>query len=334
MNRRDDFGDVAAEYMALREGAGLLDLSSRALLVLRGGDARRFLNNLVTNDVESLQDGQGCSALKVSLQGKVETPLRVLRAGDDLWIDLEPAPCEALADALGKRIILADVSLEDESARWALLALQGPRAAAVLAALGVEVGALTTLHAHAAATLAGIDVRVVRSDHTGDGGFDVFAPEARAPELWETLVAADGVRPVGHAAHTARRIEAGIPWVESELVPPRLPQEAGLDDGWISHTKGCYLGQETIARLHHMGHVNRELRGVVLESESPPTPGSTLRVGDRDAGTLTSSAYSPGRRGAVALAYVRREHAEPGTRVAVQSESSTMTGEVIGLPMP
>lgn len=330
----DDFGDPAAEYGALRAGAGLFDLSFRSLLILRGADVRRFLNNLVTNDIEAVLPGHGCNALKVNLQGRVEAPLRLLRVQDDVWCDLEPDPIELLLDALRKRIILAAVSLDDASAHWALFSLQGPQATEVLSALGVGAARLETLHEHAAETLADTDVRIVRSDHTGEGGFDVFAPADVAPAVWNVLSAADGVRRVGLTALAARRIEAGIPWVRSELVPARLPQEAGLDSGWISHTKGCYLGQETIARLHHMGHVNRELRGIVLESRERAVRGSTLRVADRDVGEVTSSAYSPRLRRDVALGYVRRDHAEPGTRVSVLSDGSTTTGEVVALPMP
>ncbi len=329
------FGDWTEEYDALRQHAGVLDLSFRSLLVLRGNGAANFLNNMVTNEVGTLRRGGGCNALKVSLQGKVEAALRVLRSEDALWCELEPGPCEALFDALRKRIILADVRIENESDGWALVSVQGPRAADALAALDVDVGALDAPHAHDEATLAGEAVRVVRSDHTGEGGYDVFVSSDAAIRVWEALLAGDDrLRPVGLTALNARRIEAGIPWHRSELADPRLPQEAGLDAGWISYTKGCYLGQETVARLHHLGHVNRHLRGVVLEGEAPVETGTTLRAAGKDVGVITSIGYSPRRQRSVGLAYIRRQHAEPGIRLELSSGSSSFHAEVTPLPMP
>jgi folate-binding protein YgfZ len=331
----DAFGDVGEEYDVLRRHAGVLDVSFRALLMVRGRDAPKFLNNIVTNDVAALSDGSGCHALKVSLQGKVEAALRLLRVGDDIWCDLEPTPLGALIEALRKRIILADVALHDESDRWATFSIQGPRASALLAALGLDVQRLQAMHAHTAATLGDVPVRVVRSDHTGDGGYDVFVAVESAPSVWDALLACDAaVRPVGLAALDARRIEAGIPWTGREITSDRLPQEVGLDEGWISHTKGCYLGQETIARLHHLGHVNRHLRGLLVQGEASPMPGNVLRAAGKEVGTITSAAVSPRLEQPIALAYLRRGHAEPGERVEVVSGSETMHAEVVALPMP
>lgn len=328
------FDDVRAEYDALRQHAGVLDVSFRALLVVRGSDCVKFLNNLVTNDVARLADGSGCNALKVSLQGKVEAALRLLRVGPDIWCDLEPAPRDALVESWRKRILLADVQLHDESERWAVISIQGPRAAALLAALDVDVRDLEAMHAHTTAALGAVPVRVVRSDHTGEGGFDVFVATESAAEVWDALLAGDAtVRPVGLAALDARRIEAGIPWSGREITSNRLPQEVGLEEGWISYSKGCYLGQETIARLHHLGHVNRHLRGLRVQGDACPQRGSVLRAGGKGVGAITSAALSPRFGQPVALAYVRRAHADPGERVEVVSGPTAAPAEVVALPM-
>ncbi len=328
----ESFGDVPGEYDALRQSAALLDLSFQAVFTLRGADAVKFLNNMVTNDVAVLRAGTGCHALKVSLQGKMEAALRVLRVEDGFWCDVHPAPRVALVDALRKRILISDVQLEDASANWTLLSVHGPEARDVVAAAGAEMGRLETLHAHAEATLAASPARIVRSDHSGDGGYDVFVPRDAAGAAWDALRAA-GARPVGFAALDLRRIECGIPSSGREITPDRLPQEAGLEDGWLNHTKGCYLGQETIARLHHLGHVNRHLRGLRIEGDTIPPERSALRVKDQDVGIITSARFSPRLGCVVALAYVRSKHAEPGTSLDIVTESRAQRAEVVNLPM-
>jgi folate-binding protein YgfZ len=259
----DHYGDVAAEHAALRSGAGLLDLSFRARLRLSGADRVRFLHNMLTNDIQALSPGLGCNAVKVSVQGKIEAALRVLCLEEELWCDLEPGPRELLLAGLRKRIVLEDAVLEDVSEEGALLSLQGPQSANTLRQMGVDIDAIAELHQHSAATVAGFGVRVARSDHTGDAGYDIWVATDAAAAVWDALLAAGPqVQRVGQQALDVRRIEAGIPWHERELTPEHFPQEAGLDSGWISYTKGCYLGQETIAPSlrHGAGPGSREPR--------------------------------------------------------------------------
>ncbi len=317
----------APEYEALRQGAGLLDLHRWGLLRLRGKDRVRFLHNMLTNDIATLQPGEGCNALKVSVQGRMEAALRVLCLDDEIWCDTEFAALEGLVPGLRKRIVLEDASLEDASAGWRLLAVQGPEARSLLERCGIEPP--TEMHRHATAALAGTDIRVVRSDHTGDGGYDIWVEAAAAAAVAGSLKDASA-RPVSEATYELRRIEAGIPRHGSEITPEHFPQEANLDAGWISYTKGCYLGQETIARLHHMGHVNRNLCGLVLDSDAVPEPGTTVAAVGKDAGKITSAARSLALDRPIALAYMRRDSAVPGTMVTLQSGP---TARVVALPM-
>jgi folate-binding protein YgfZ len=289
------------------------------------------MQNMLTNDVAALRSGHGCHAAKLDLQGKIIATLHVLRQENELWLDLEPGPAQVFEADLRKRIVLENAELTDMTSEWSLFGVQGPHAGDCLAAAGIDVSGLDKELHHLTRPLGSHWVHVVRSDHCGSGGFDVWVPAGEASEVWRLLVESRA-QPVGLTALNVRRIEAGIPWHGRELTPDRFPQEAGLDEGWISYTKGCYLGQETISRLHHMGHVNRILRGLHLEAPDVPGPGTQLFEADKLVGWITSAARSPVLERVVALAFVRRESASPGTRVRVASPNGH-AGEVTSLPM-
>jgi folate-binding protein YgfZ len=317
---------ILQEYEALRRGAGLIDFSAWGLLRLRGKDRARFLHNMLTNDILKLRPGEGCNAVKVSVQGRMEAALRVLCLEDEMWCDTEGEALAGVALGLRKRIVLENAALEDASAGWRLLAVPGPEARRVLERCGIEPPA--AMHGHAAAALAGAEVRVVRSDHTGDGGCDIWATAAAAANVAAALRDAGAVA-VGEATYELRRIESGIPRHGREITSEHFPQEANLDAGWISYTKGCYLGQETISRLHHMGHVNRSLCGLVVDGDAVPEPGTSLAAGGKEGGRITSSVRSLVLDRPVALAYVRHEIAAPGTAVELANGS---TARIADLP--
>jgi folate-binding protein YgfZ len=328
-----DFGDIPAEYEALHAGAGLLDLSWRGRLRLQGADRASFLHNMVTNDVQGLHPGEGCRAAKLDVHGKMEAGLRVLCLDDALVCDVDPGQVDRVRQALDHHRIMEDVRIEEFTADWALLSVQGPFAAAVLARAGVTAEDLGSELRHAVRSVSGVDVRVVRSDRSGGGGFDVWVLAPDATTVWRALRETGAARPAGLAALDVRRIEAGIPWPETEITGEYFPMEAGLDAGWISYTKGCYLGQETISRLHHLGHVNRVLRGVLLGDTDPPPTGSVLWKGDDRVGKVTSAARSPKLRETVGLGYVHRSHADPGMQLEVDISGVRHPARVAALPM-
>jgi folate-binding protein YgfZ len=327
-----DFGDVEGEYTALREAVGVIDLSLRGKLRITGPDRASFLNAMVTNDVQALRPGAGCNAAKLSVQGKMEAGMHLLCLPDELWCDVDPGPAAALGATLARHLILEDARIEDVTDAWALVAIQGPRAAAALAAVGVDVTRLVAHLEHEIAPLAGAAVRVVRDDHTGDGGFDLWVEAAAAAAVWDARVAHAGARPVGMTALELRRIEAGIPWFGSELTGAEFPMEAGLEDGWISYTKGCYVGQEPVARLRHRGHLNRELRGLWLQGGGLPERGAPLWAGDKRVGALTSAARSHRLGRTIGLGYVHRDTAEPGTMLEVEMDGGRRPVRVVALP--
>lgn len=305
----------------LRTGCGLVDRSERGKLALTGADRRSFLAGQVTNDVEALEPGAGCYAAFLTHKGKMLGDLRVLETGEDLLLDTERVALQALFDLVRRFSIGYDVQLHKRTLERGLLSLVGPAADAVLAAAGAAPLPGPEEHAHVAATIAGAPVRVVRTS----SGADVLVEASRTGAVRDALVAA-GATVVPEAAAEVLRVEAGTPRYGVDLDDTVIPQEAGLNARAVSFTKGCYVGQETVARLFYKGKPNRHLRGLRLSA--PAEPGAVLHLGDREVGHLGSSVVSP-VHGPIALAMVRRE-AEPGAVVRVGE--GEVTGEVVEVP--
>jgi folate-binding protein YgfZ len=311
--------DLATEYRVLTEGCGLLDRSERGKLALTGTDAKSFLAGQVTNDIEGLQAGAGCYAAFLTHKGKMLGDLRVLAVDEpepELLLDTERATLQALFDMIRRFKIGYDVELHKRTLQRGLLSLVGPAARAVAGAATLS----AEEHAHRTGTIDGRPVRLVATDV----GVDVLC-DADDTEAVRAALQRDGATAVSEAAVEILRVERGRPRYGAELDDSTIPQEAGLNERAVSFTKGCYVGQETVARLFYRGKPNRHLRGVRL-SEPAPT-GAELRLGDRVVGQLASSLVSP-THGPIALALVRRE-AAVGDTVAVEGGASA---EVVQLP--
>jgi folate-binding protein YgfZ len=300
---------VASDYELLTERAGLVDRSERGKLLLTGSEAAEFLQGQVTNDVESLAPGEGCYAAFLTHKGKMRGDLRVLRREDWIWLDTEPEVLAPLARTVQMYSIGREVRSSDVTAERAILSLVGPDARASL-----EVSPPLEEHAF------------VEGEHglyvATDLGVDVICEAAQA----DAARAALGVPDASEEAAECRRIESGRPRYGLDMDADTIPEEAGLNDRAVSFTKGCYVGQETVARLHYKGKPNRHLRGLRLSG--PAEHGDSIRLGERVVGTVGSSCTSP-RYGPIALALVRRE-AAPGATVVVGEESAT--AEVVELP--
>ncbi|HEX3242978.1 MAG TPA: glycine cleavage T C-terminal barrel domain-containing protein [Solirubrobacterales bacterium] len=308
--------ELDAQYRQLREEAGLLDRSDRGKILVSGADAAEYLQGQLTNDVEALGEGEGCYAALLDRKGHLQSDMRVLRLPDGSWLDLESAPTPTVLSHLRTYSIGREVEIADVSDEWAILALIGPRAAelAGFEGLGPE-------HAQRSRRWDGVDVRGVATSL----GVDLIVPAGDAGTLRELALAAGAVE-VGDDAAEIIRIESGIPRFGAEMNAETMPAEAGIVDAAVSFTKGCYIGQEPVARLHYKGRPNRHLRG--LELSAPAEPGRELRLGDRTVGRIGSSCLSPAR-GPIALAIVRRE-AEPGAELAVGEAG--VTARVVDLP--
>jgi folate-binding protein YgfZ len=294
---------------------GLLDRSERGKLALTGADAKSFLAGQVTNDVEALTPGHGCYAALLTPKGKMRGDMRVLDLGDELWLDTERVALQGLFDTIRRFKIGHDVELHKRTLQQALFSLLGPRAREVAGADAAGLG--PGEHDNARSPL-GVLV-------TTDLGVDVICAVEDAARVRAALEEAGAV-PVDLQAAEVRRVESGRPRYGLDLDETVIPQEAGLNERAVSFTKGCYVGQETVARLHYKGKPNRHLRGLRLSG--PAEPGAVLRLGEREVGRLGSVVVSP-RFGDIALALVRRE-AALGDVVAVGDGSVSAT--VVDLP--
>jgi folate-binding protein YgfZ len=300
-----DYGDPAAEERAFTDGAALVDRCARGAVLVDGPDALKFLQSLLSQDIETLSDGQGAHALLLQPQGKLDTDLRLLRVGDAAWLDCEVGRGEALAASLRRFRIRIKAEIEDRTGEWGCLTLRGPEVAAQLEAAGgppLPGGP----HAHVPYG-AGATARLVRADWPGGPpGADVVGPVAELERLWTALVAA-GFRPAGLTAYEAARVRAGVPRQGLDIDERTIPQEAFLEVDAVSFTKGCFLGQELVCRIDSRGHVNRLLRSLSIGEgiDTTPPAGAGIVVADKEVGALTTVARSEG--GVVALGYVRRE---------------------------
>jgi folate-binding protein YgfZ len=279
---------------------GLLDQSERGKLALTGADRKAFLNGQVTNDVEALEPGRGCYAAFLTPKGKMLGDLRILDTGDELLLDTERVSLQSLFDLIRRFSIGHDVALHKRTLETGLLSLIGSGARKLAGA-----GALPEEeHAHVESEIGGRPVRLIATDV----GVDVLCAAEDTQAVAAALHEA-GAEPIAEEQAEVLRVERGRPRYGVDLDDTVIPQEAGLNARAVSFTKGCYVGQETVARLFYKGKPNRHLRGIRLAA--PAEPGTSLTVEGKEVGRVSSPVVSP-RLGPVALALVRRE-APPGT---------------------
>jgi folate-binding protein YgfZ len=329
-----DFGDVSVEYRAIRAAAGLFDLSYRRKLSVTGTDRTTFLQGMLSNDVRGLVPGQGCLAAFLTIQGRVVATPRVYVRADDVVLDVEPETAARLQGGLLAHVVADEVEIEDVTAGMATLAVQGPNSDAVLAAATGSPPVFARELDHRMCAVGGHEVTVARVREMGELGFELFVQATAAGEVWRLLLESGGVlglRPVGGTAAEICRVEAGRPRDGVDMDPSRLLLEVGLDVA-ISSTKGCYIGQEVIERGTARGQVNRKLVGLRVLDETVPVPGARVEATGREVGVVTSAVRSPALGRPVAMAYIRREHLAPGTRLTVEVPGGTAAAEVCPLP--
>jgi tRNA-modifying protein YgfZ len=312
---------LQAEHLALREGCAVIDRSERGRLALTGPEAAEFLNGQVTNELAGLQAGNGCYAAFLTHKGKMLGDLRILAVdGPDrsleLLLDTERSALQALFDMIRRFKVGYQVELHKRTLETGLVSLIGPRADDLLAVAGL--GAAE--HSSAPIELDGVPSLAIRTDV----GVDLLCRSEDTERLLAVALGRGAVA-VGEAAVECLRIEHGRPRYGIDLDETVIPQEAGLNERAVNFTKGCYVGQETVARLHYRGKPNRHLRGLRLSG--PANVGDELRLGERVVGRLTSVAESPAL-GPIGLALVRRE-AGIGATVEV---GDSLTAEVLELP--
>jgi folate-binding protein YgfZ len=318
---------LAGEYQTLAKGCGLLDRSERGKLALSGSGAVEFLNGQVTNELGELHPGDGCYAAFLTHKGKMLGDLRILAVGDgsdeqtgapsELLLDTERVALQALFDMIRRSKIGYDVELHKRTVERGMLSLIGPDSESVAGATKLAAAE----HSNERVEIAGIEALTLRTDV----GVDLICDAPETERLHAALIERGAVA-VSEQAAECLRVEHGRPRYGIDIDETTIPQEAGLNERAVSFTKGCYVGQETVARLHWRGKPNRHLRG--LRMSAPATAGEELRLGERTVGLLGSVASSP-QFGPIALALVRRE-AEPGAKVSVGELG--VTAQVTELP--
>jgi folate-binding protein YgfZ len=323
------YGDAAVEHRTAREGVAIFDRSALGKAEVTGRDRAAFLQGMLTNDVKGLAPGQGCAAAFLDAHGRVMALLVVYALADRLWLELPSGLTEKTLQGLDHFLISEKAEFEAADERFAVIGAEGPGARALLEGLTGQPVDLT-VHGHVEASIAGAPVRLIRRDEVGAPGFHCWTAPAHAPAVWQALRGA-GAAPAGHEALEVLRIEAGVPAYGRDVDETVIMPETRLE-ALVNYTKGCYIGQETVARVKYRGHVNRALSGLTLEGQHVPAPGARVMAEDKDVGRITSAAWSPTLGAPVALGYVRREHFEPGSAVTVLDGDASFPARVTALP--
>jgi aminomethyltransferase len=335
------FTDPRAEYRALTTTAALVDLCHWGALRLRGGDRIRFLNALTTNDVERLPAGRACHSALATVKGKLVAELFVLKGEGELFVQVAQGQAGTVAEVLDKHIIADDVDLEDVTGQFGVLAVEGPRFREIVWRLFPTTPLPAEPLGFVDADYLGTSVTVVRNSVTGEPGYHLIVPSRGIARIRDFVIQsgrADDMMLAGRAAWNARRVEAGMPWWGVDIVAgENFPKECRLEDV-VSYDKGCYLGQETIARMHHRGHPNRLLSGVVPAADgTPDAPAGSEMFAPADTskpvGRVTSAVYSPALEKQLIMGYIRTGYTDPGTELVLRAGGGERPVVVTPLPV-
>jgi len=333
------FTTLAEEYRYARESVALVDKNYRAYIAFTGPDRARYLNAVLTNNIQDLAPGQGCVSLLLNAQGHILAEMETYALADRHLTASYAMIRERLVSTLEKYIIMDDVLLEDVTDRTAVLALEGPQTNLVLQALRApQTDGLTEL-GHTETTIAGLPCRLLRRSPGEVPGCEFIVERGRVPELWRILgeaVRSQGGGPIGYETLNVLRLEAGIPWFGYDFDEKQIPHEAGLQDTHISYTKGCYTGQEIVERVRSRGHVNRIRVGLRFNGAKEIPAGTELFADDAAApakgqqvGYVTRTGLSPAAGAVIGMGYVRTENAAVGSKLHAAGESA----EVIAFPV-
>jgi folate-binding protein YgfZ len=308
-------------YQAARHAAALAEKDWFGVLKFTGSERVSWLQGMVTNDVQKLVPGTGCYAAHLSPQGKIVAHMQILADEDALWLSLERAAVPKLAQAFDKLLIMEDVHIEDCSAKFDILSVVGPRAASVLENWVDQPLSLEGRYSHRNLE----EGRVVLSDL----GYDVWIPRGQADKVLRSL-AHIGATAIDHGTWDVLRTEAGIPIYGVDIDETTTMPEIG--EKGISYDKGCYVGQEVVAKVKYIGHVNRRFVGLIVSGPELPQLKSPIHKGEKEVGHVTTSLFSPGLNRPIALGFVSRSAYAPGTEVEIRSEGKKLTAEIVDLP--
>lgn len=330
------YGDWVAEYQAVRHAVGVADLSHRGKIRVTGDDRVKWLQSIISNDILPLQPGQGRYSSFLTHKGKMLGYFRVYMQSDAVWLEDIGEVGEATFQALRKFLLYGTkAKMENAAESWGLLLVSGPRACAtVRAAFGVEMSDLKPV-SFVTAQIGGHTALVCRTEETGEDDIDILLPADAIVTAWERLMkegAAQGIKPVGSQAREALRMEAGLPKAGPDLNEEIVPPEANLEGKAFSLSKGCYPGQEVVARMDTYGSVRRHLVGLVLQGSTIPPRGARLFSGDRDVGWISSAMQSPQLKSPIAFGFPLRDFSTADTKLSVEISGTRHEATVHPLP--
>lgn len=330
------YGDVAVEYAAVRNSVGVADLSHRGKFRVTGDDRTKWLQSIISNDILPLQPGQGRYSSFLTHKGKMLGYFRVYVQADAVWIEDVGEVGDATFQALRKFLLYGTkAKMENCAESWGLLLVSGPKSAEVVAAaFGVDVRALELLQT-LPVTINGQLALLMRTEETGEQDLEILLPADGLATAWSQLMTIGvpfGIKPVGTQARELLRIEAGLPKAGPDLNEEIVPPEANLEGKAFSLSKGCYPGQEVVARMDTYGNVRRHLVGLTIQDQTVPPRGSKLFSGDREVGWVSSAVFSPQRNAALAFAFPLRDFSAPDTELTVEVAGTRHQATVHALP--
>lgn len=322
-----------SEYSAVRDdGAGLIDFSSRARILVSGSEAVMFLNGLITNDMKTLAVNSWMPAAFANVQGRLLAAVRIVHREDGFVIDTESATRETVMTLLERFTLAGDFHLQDLTDESVMFSVQGRRAPEIISRVFGEEAASAEHHKIVNAQWDDATVTVIRATHTAEDGFDLSTDASNDATLREALAAA-GVVAISNETWETLRIEAGVPLYGIDMDENNVVTETNLDDA-VSFTKGCYLGQEIIVRIKHRGHVAKKLCGVLLDDSTPvPRNSKIISSEGKEIGRVTSSTFSPRLEHAIALGYLKYDYLAAGTEVKVATPESETRATAAELPL-
>lgn len=330
------YGPFEPEYAALRRASGLLESHHRGTLVVTGRDRLDFLNRMLTQELRSLTAGRCRESFWLNRKGRIDADMLVVETGDRTLIDLDWVAAAGACEALRHFLFAEEAVIEDHSSSTVRLSLHGPRAGDALERAGCEGAAKLTPGEAIVGSIEGVAVTVARRDQCARPGFELFADAAQAPIIWEALAAAS--RPVGWDAYNTARIEGGTPLFRVDFGADSLPHETGVIATRVNFRKGCYLGQEIVARMESLGAPKQQVVAFRVQGDQGPIAGAQLRRPTEPMatpiGVVTSSAGSPLAGAILGFATVRSALAEAGTRLVAHAGGEAIEIEIVGPPRP
>ena len=331
------YGDPVAEHTAVRNGVGLADLSHRGKLRVTGDDRVKWLQSIISNDILPLTSGHGVYSSFLTHKGKMLSYFRVYGLPDSLMVEDVGEIGDTTFQAFRKFLLYGTkAKMENGAESWGLLLISGPQAPRLIRdAFECDVSGLQSL-AFVTQEIGGQQALLIRTEETGETDIEILIPTDGVLPAWErlwTVGGSMGLKPFGTDAREMLRLEAGLPRAGTELTEEIVPPEANLEGKAFSLSKGCYPGQEVVARMDTYGSVRRRMVGLVMLDPVIPKTGAKLFSGEREVGWISSAAHSPSFGCSIALGFPLRDFTNPGTTLTVDVDGQRYDATVRPLPL-